>query len=144
MIKLLGMKNKTSSISTLFHKYFRLDKEYFEAYNAYASGKLRYNWFKKIMFAILGGVYIGLGYTATLVVQGYDGGNSELFKYLGALLFPIGLMLCIYLGGSLFTSNCMGFISLIYKDHKVHHYLADLALILIGNAIGCITMGLIV
>lgn len=43
MLELWGMENKTHSFSERFHKYFKLDKEYFEAFNAYTSGKLKYN-----------------------------------------------------------------------------------------------------
>lgn len=143
----MGMENKTQSFAERFHKYFKLDKEYFEAFNAYTSGKLKYNWFKKLLLGILGGVFIGLGYTGYLLMAGLSstaGDLGPLYLFIGCLLFPTGLLLCIYLGGNLFTSNCMGFISILYKEHKIEHYFMDLGITLIGNAIGCILLALII
>ncbi len=128
-------------------KHFKLKKELFVQYEEYARAKLEYVWFKKLIFAILGGVFIGIGYVGTLMIATTTGVSSEISKILsivGSLLFPVGLLLCIYLGGNLFTSNCMGLISIVYKEKKWKHYFVDLAITFIGNWIGCLLIALVV
>ncbi|MGL4948566.1 MAG: formate/nitrite transporter family protein [Mycoplasma sp.] len=141
------MKNLYNAAGIWFHKFFKLDKEHFAHYNEYTTTKLKYNLFKKLMLAILGGAFVAIGYTGTLVVYGFAEGAGDLaglYKFLGACLFPVGLLLCIFLGGSLYTSNCMGFISLLYKDRKGRHYMLDLFITLVGNGLGCLLIALIV
>ncbi|MGL4951634.1 MAG: formate/nitrite transporter family protein [Mycoplasma sp.] len=141
------MNNSQQKAADWLHKYFKLDKEYFSEHNKAALYKLNYNWVKKILFATLGGIFIGIGYTGTLLVMGYSkqaGLPDGIAKILGSLLFPVGLLLCIHLGGTLYTSNCMGFVSVLYKEHKTRWYISDLALTLFGNGLGCFLVALIV
>ncbi|MGL4951056.1 MAG: formate/nitrite transporter family protein, partial [Mycoplasma sp.] len=137
------MKNANNKLSNWYHEHFKLNKEHFKSYNEYTLTKLKYSWMKKLIYAIMGGVFVALGYTGTLIVMAY-GDNSAIFKFLGATLFPVGLLLCIFLGGTLFTSNCMGFISVLYKDVKIRHFWYDLAMVLFGNGLGCFIVALIV
>ena len=57
-------------------------------------------------------------------------------KLAGACMFPVGLLMCIYLGGNLFTSNCMGVIATVYRDKTIFAYFRDLMITFIGNMIG--------
>lgn len=127
-------------------KHFKLKKELFAQYEEYARAKLDYVWFKKLIFAIMGGLFIGIGYVGTLMIATTLGVSNDVHKILsivGSLLFPVGLLLCIYLGGNLFTSNCMGLISIVYKEKKWKNYISDLAITFVGNWIGCFLIALI-
>ncbi len=127
-------------------KHFKIKKEQFIQYEEYAKAKLDYVWFKKLMFSMMGGIFIGIGYIGTLMVTTITGLSNDvanMLKIVGALLFPVGLLLCIYLGGNLFTSNCMGIVSIVYKEKKWRDYGFDLLLTFIGNAIGCFLIALI-
>ncbi len=127
-------------------KHFKIKKEQFTQYEEYAKAKLDYVWLKKLMFSMMGGIFIGIGYIGTLMVITIPGLSHDVAKgmsVVGALLFPVGLLLCIYLGGNLFTSNCMGIVSIVYKEKKWRDYAFDLLLTFIGNAIGCFLIALI-
>ena len=122
------------------NKLFKLDKEHFHVYNEYAKTKLQYTWFKKLIFSILGGFFIGIGYVGMLAIIAYTNDISEAakiaLKLAGACMFPVGLLMCIYLGGNLFTSNCMGVIATVYRDKTIFAYFRDLMITFIGNMIG--------
>lgn len=127
-------------------KHFKLKKELFTQYEEFARAKLDYVWFKKLIFGMMGGLFIGIGYIGTLMVStitGVSETTSKLLSVAGSLLFPVGLLLCIYLGGNLFTSNCMGLISVVCKERKWYHYIFDLSLTFIGNWIGSLIIALI-
>lgn len=129
-------------------KHFRLNKDLFNAYNEYCKQKLNYTWFKKFIFSMLGGIFIGIGYVAMLMVMTKTNVVSKdikiLLNVISAFLFPVGLLLCIYLGGNLFTSNSMGLISIVYKDKRWVDYIKDLFITLVGNLVGCILIALVV
>ena len=129
------------------NKLFKLDKEHFQVYNEYAKTKLQYTWFKKLIFSILGGLFIGIGYVGMLAIVAYTNDISDAaqiaLKLAGACMFPVGLLMCIYLGGNLFTSNCMGVIATVYHDKTVFAYFRDLLVTFIGNMIGSFLIALI-
>lgn len=137
--------NKVVTSIKNWNKYFILDKKYFEEFAKYTTDKLRYTWFKKLLMGFFGGMFVGLGYTGYLLMTGSSIAiDPILLKFIGSLLFPVALLLCMYFGGSLFTSSCMGVISVLYKEHKTKHYLLDLTLVLLGNMFGTFVFALIV
>jgi len=69
----------------------------------------RRNIVRLIALGIVAGAYIGLGGALSLIVgQGMPGiaaANPALPRLAGAMMFPIGLILIVVLGGELFTGN---------------------------------------
>ncbi|MGL4768903.1 MAG: formate/nitrite transporter family protein [Mycoplasmoidaceae bacterium] len=108
--------------------------------------KSKYSLLKKIIFGIMGGVFIGFAYIAYLQFVGMQGDDatSKIFaKLLGVLIFPIGIILVIFMGGNLFTSNCL--ISAIsrYKIIDIKEYLKDLLIVFLSNFLGAILFGIL-
>lgn len=70
------------------------------------------------LLGILAGMFIALAYvgylTATQVLMGVDKG---LGKLVGASIFPVGIMLVLFVGGSLFTGNNL--VSIAYFDKQI-------------------------
>lgn len=93
-----------------------------------------------MMLSILGGVFISLGalfYTQTTA------GYAELtgaIKLMGGVTFSLGLILVVVGGAELFTGNTM--IVMAYVDRKVSTaaLLRNWAVVLLGNAVGCIAL----
>lgn len=56
--------------------------------------------------AMLAGLFIGLGYTGYLIVSGIMA-DAAVGKVVGALLFPVGLLLVLIAGADLFTGNTL-------------------------------------
>lgn len=73
---------------------------------------------KVFVLGILAGIFVGLAYvgymTATQNLMTTDPG---LGKFVGALIFPVGIMLVLFVGGSLFTGNNL--ITLAWLDKKI-------------------------
>ena len=115
----------------------------------FAVSKVNYPIWKKMIFGFMGGMFIGLGYIGYLLV--YFAGNASstepnltpIFKYLAASIFPVGILLCTFLGGNLFTSNALIFIGTLQKKIKWKLFLIDLTITWIFNAIGSVAMSAI-
>lgn len=73
---------------------------------------------KVFLLGILAGIFIGLAYvgymTATQVLMTTDSGMG---KFVGAMIFPVGIMLVLFVGGSLFTGNNL--ITMAWLDKKI-------------------------
>lgn len=92
------------------------------------------------ILGIMGGIFIamaGLGQMTVIQTMSktLDGG---LAKFMGASVFPVGLMLCIIFGGYLFTGNCLIYLSVIGKKVKLKDFIKNLVLVWVGNFVGSI------
>lgn len=73
---------------------------------------------RTVVLGIMGGVFIGIGYAAALTAVGADPNLSPLVaRYLGATMFPVGLMLTVLVGGDLFTGDVLS--TLAWLDRRV-------------------------
>ncbi len=106
----------------------------------YSNQKITMSFITKLLFSILGGIFIGMGFIAFILCKGKIPTYGTL---LGSLLFPIGLLMCIYLGGNLFTSNCILISSVVSKQQTICKYTIDLLITLLGNLIGGFLLALI-
>ncbi len=136
---------------------------------AYATHKLDNSPFKMILLGMLGSIYVGIAYLVFIVIIGsWDGvienvysadGSTIIYKsihipglalFTAAALFPVGIILILFLGGSLFTSDNLTMLSWItkQKDSSGNHVKFRKIVIkwmytLIGNIIGGILFGAI-
>lgn len=86
---------------------------------------------------ILAGMYIAVGAIAYLKLAAGIG-DPGLGNFLGALVFPVGIIAILFMQAELFTSDCMVMLSVYTKHTKVHKTIRILLLILISNLIGSI------
>ncbi len=91
------------------------------------------------LLGALAGMFIGLAYigylTATQVLSLHDKGIAKL---VGACIFPVGIMLVLFVGGSLFTGNNL--VSIAYLDKKipVSKVLINWVIVWTGNFFGAV------
>lgn len=91
---------------------------------------------------ILGGFFISLAYiTAILVVKDISQAGIKLM--LMALVFPIAIILITFIGGCLFTSNCIGFLNLLLKNIKSKNFIKSLVVAYCGNCVGTLIAAII-
>ncbi|MGL4647357.1 MAG: formate/nitrite transporter family protein [Mycoplasmoidaceae bacterium] len=118
----------------------------------YFLDKVNYNFWKKFILGIMGGVFAGLGYIGYNLLNGgsYNPETLEFTKhfpetgfFFGALIFPIGILMIIYLGGSLFTSNVLIVMGVFAKKVRKRMFLLDLVITLFGNILGGILMAIL-
>lgn len=96
-----------------------------------ASGALRL-----LLLAVLAGLILAsagaAASTASCAVE-----NASLARLVSGALFPFGLIAIIYSGAELFTGNCLISISVLQGEASPSAMLRNLAIVYIGNFIGC-------
>lgn len=96
--------------------------------------KANYAAAKTFGLGFMGGVYIALGALGSLLAIYHIGGG--LGKFVGAAIFPTGLMLTILVGGSLFTGDVLGMLALKMGQTRLMQYLRGIMMVWIGNFAG--------
>ncbi len=137
----------------------------------YATHKLDSSWFKMILLGALGSIYVGIAYMIFIVIIGswpdavqkwqFDqttGNTISAFHinisgaalFVAAALFPVGIILIVFLGGSLFTSDNLTMLAWITKqkhqngeDIKFKRIFIKWIYTLIGNILGALVVGAI-
>lgn len=97
---------------------------------------------KIVLYGILAGVFIALGATASNVAM-HDISNVGLARIIGGIVFPIGLMMIIFIGGKLFTGDCLLILGVLDKRYKVSAMLRVLILVYIFNLLGCLIIAVL-
>lgn len=82
--------------------------------------------------AILAGLFIALGAM---------GAQMSPDKYIGAAVFPVGLILCYFVGANLFTGKNLMIMDVINRKRTVKDMISKLALFWTGNLIGAGVVG---
>ena len=90
---------------------------------------------------ILAGMYIAIGAIAYLkLASGFN--DPGLGNFLGALVFPVGIIAVLLMQAELYTSDSMVMLAVYTKHTKVKKIFKILLLILIANLIGAIVIAL--
>lgn len=90
---------------------------------------------KMFILAILAGMFIGLaGLGATTAAVSIKA--ASVAKFVGACIFPVGLIMVVIAGSELFTGNCLLVIPLVEKEVTFISVLRNLVVVYIGNFIG--------
>lgn len=98
------------------------------------------NHLKTLFSGFVAGLFIALAGIGQItasqtLAQTFDVGFS---KFIGACIFPVGLMLCVFTGASLFTGNSLLTLSFFSKDLNFSNLIKNLVLVWIGNFLGSI------
>lgn len=97
--------------------------------------KGHYTFSKTFILGILGGLYIALSALGNLIANYYI---PVAGKFIGACVFPTGLMLVVLVGGSLFTGDCLGLLALLKKKVDTVTYIKNLVAVWLGNMVGSV------
>ena len=92
---------------------------------------------KMILLGIMAGAFIALG-GATSSTAAHAITNVGVSRFVAGAIFPVGLMLITFIGGELFTGNCLT--SMGAMDHRFSwgKVARDLAIIWVSNLIGAL------
>ena len=108
-----------------------------------AKGKINNKPVKTFILAILAGVFIALAAVLSVVASISMHGYSAA-KLMGAIVFPIGLMLVILMKTELFTGNSLLVIPLLKKDIKLKQLLKNWFIVYLGNLVGSLVIALMI
>ncbi|MBC3901029.1 formate/nitrite transporter family protein [Acetobacterium malicum] len=97
---------------------------------------------KMLILGIFAGVFIGFGaYGFTVITSGAGTGFEATFaKYIGAGVFPVGLMLVVLCGAELFTGNNLMTLSVFKKEITVGAMLRNWGVVWVANLIGSVLL----
>ena len=106
-----------------------------EDYIAGCNGKITCSSSKLILKAVLAGAMIAFGASAGNVAS-HAITNVGLARVASAVVFPVGLMMIVLLGGELFTGDCLMAMSVMTKKQKMLSVIRVLATVFVGNLTG--------
>lgn len=114
--------------------------EVMELNMAGAVGKATLPLGRMILLGILAGAFIALG-AATSNTAVHAIGNVGLARTLAGCIFPVGLMMIVFVGGELFTGNCLIFMAVLDKRVRITQFLRNLLVVYFSNMIGAVLIG---
>ena len=112
-------------------------KEIAQNYVATAVAKTKYPPEKMVLLGVLAGMFIALAAVGSIIAPATVL-TASTAKFLGALVFPVGLAMVLIAGSELFTGNCLIIISVLEKEAKVSAMIKNWVFVYIGNFIGSI------
>ena len=97
--------------------------------------KVHQSLYRVILFGILAGAFIAIGGEASNVAI-HDVHNYGLAKFIAGIIFPVGLMLIVVIGGQLFTGNCLLFMGFLDRRLSLKQVIINWITIFFSNFIG--------
>lgn len=92
---------------------------------------------KMILLGIVAGAFIALGgATSSTAVHAIE--NVGMARAMAGMIFPVGLMMIVFVGGELFTGNCLLVMDVIGKKITVKACLRNLLVVYLSNLIGAL------
>lgn len=98
---------------------------------------------KLILLGIMAGLFIACGASASSVAM-HNISNVGLARTVAGCIFPVGLMMIVFIGGELFTGDCMMIMGALHKQYSVLKVIKVLVIVHISNFIGSALMALCV
>mgnify|MGYP000937681124 CR=1 FL=1 len=90
---------------------------------------------KMILLGIMAGAFIALGgATSSTAAHAID--NVGLARFVAGIIFPVGLMIIVFVGGELFTGNCLMVMALLERRITPAQLLRNWLTVYLGNAVG--------
>lgn len=97
---------------------------------------------RMVLLGIFAGMFIAGGAAASSVAM-HAISNVGLARLLGGVVFPVGLMMIVFIGGELFTGDCLLILGFIDKRYKVTAMIRVLIVVYISNLIGAMVIALL-
>ncbi len=98
---------------------------------------------KMILLGIMAGAFIALG-GATSSTAAHAVSNVGLARMVSGAVFPIGLMMIVFVGGELFTGNCLIFMAVLQYKVSWKKFCNSLYIVYLSNFVGAFIIDLLV
>lgn len=98
---------------------------------------------RMILLGIFAGIFIAGGAAASSVAM-HAVGNVGVARLLGGVIFPVGLMMIVFIGGELFTGDCMMIMGVLDRRYSVLAMLRVLVIVYVTNLIGALLAAFLV
>ena len=90
-----------------------------------------------ILLGIFAGMFISCGASASSVAM-HAISNVGLARLVAGCVFPIGLMMIVFVGGELFTGDCMMVLGCLHREYSVWSMAKVLTLVFLSNFAGSV------
>ena len=98
-----------------------------------------------MLLGILAGIFIALGGLGNILIgQTISSIDPGLGRFVGAIVFPVGLMLVVICGAELFTGNCLMTLAVMEKKITIGEMFKNWGLVYVTNFIGSVLLVLAV
>ena len=94
---------------------------------------------RTLLLSFLAGLFIACGACASSTAM-HDMTSVGLSRFVCGLIFPIGLMIIMFLGAELFTGDCLMALGLYHRKVRVSALARTLVLVYIGNLLGALLL----
>lgn len=98
---------------------------------------------RMIVLGIMAGMFIALGGAISNTAV-HDIANVGLARTLAGVIFPVGLLIIILVGGELFTGNCLMIMATMNKQIKVSALLRNLVVVYFSNLLGSLIIDVLI
>lgn len=98
---------------------------------------------RTVLLGAMAGAFISFGAAASSVSM-YGIENVGIARTIGGVVFPIGLMLIVLVGGELFTGNCLMITGVLDKRYRVLAMVKNLVIVFLSNLIGAVLIALLI
>lgn len=105
--------------------------------------KINNKYIKTLILAIYSGILLSLAAIASTVASATIS-NYSISKIMSALVFPMGLILIIFMKTELFTGNSLMIIPMLNKDTSIKKVLRNWILVYIGNFVGSLLVAYLI
>ena len=100
-----------------------------------AKGKTELSLFRVILLGIFAGMFIACGASASSVAM-HAISNVGVARLVAGIVFPVGLMMIVFVGGELFTGDCLMIMGCLHGKYSVWNMIRVLALVFLSNFLG--------
>lgn len=108
-----------------------------------AKGKTQLSYMRMILLGIFAGMFIACGASASSVAM-HAISNVGLARLVAGAVFPIGLMMIVFVGGELFTGDCLMIMGCIHGKFSVGSMVKVLVLVWLSNFVGSVLFAALV
>jgi len=98
---------------------------------------------KMFLLGFLAGVFIAFGAASSSAAM-YGIGIPSLSRVVGGIVFPVGLMMVVFMGGELFTGNCLVTMVVLDKKVTVWQMIIHLIVSFLSNMLGALTVAVLI
>lgn len=100
-----------------------------------AKGKTELPVFPMLLLGILAGMFIACGASASSVAM-HAVSNVGLSRLAAGCIFPVGLMMIVFVGGELFTGDCLMIMGCLHGEFSVRRMFRVLTVVFASNFLG--------
>jgi formate/nitrite transporter len=98
---------------------------------------------KCVLLGVMAGAFIAFG-GATSSAAAHAISNQGLAKLISGCIFPVGLMMIVFVGGELFTGDCMMITGVIAKKYSTLDMIRTLLIVYFSNMLGAVIISILV